>query len=260
MSIIGNNIKKIRSVKKLNQQAFADMFDLKRASVGAYEEGRADPKIKTIIEIANKFGISLDMFMKKELKINDLYRFDLFREDLTKGTVHNLTPQKAPVALVPIPYLSIEESHEYFIEKDDAKRSAQLPSIQLPIKTGGNYRAFEINDHMMSLQTGGLIQGDIFIGEATDSNEPSQLEVGKSYLFEFKEDYRLRKVVAKTMSQISLAGTHPDAYIENHNPKEITRIWKGVQIISKNISSGENNQNELNLLKEEIRLLKLKSK
>ena len=57
MSKIGNNIRKIRSVKNLNQSDFADLFELKRASIGAYEEGRAEPKINTVIEIANYFGV-----------------------------------------------------------------------------------------------------------------------------------------------------------------------------------------------------------
>ena len=50
MSYIGKNIKKIRSVKKLSQSAFADIFGLKRTSIGAYEEGRAEPKIDKVID------------------------------------------------------------------------------------------------------------------------------------------------------------------------------------------------------------------
>ena len=46
MSFFGKNIKKIRSVKSLSQQAFADLFDLKRGTLGAYEEGRSEPKIE----------------------------------------------------------------------------------------------------------------------------------------------------------------------------------------------------------------------
>lgn len=83
MTLIGKNIRKIRSVKGLSQAAFAEMFELTRASVGAYEEGRAEPKLDTIITIANHFGISLDLIVKKELTVNELYRFDIFKTDLT---------------------------------------------------------------------------------------------------------------------------------------------------------------------------------
>ncbi|MEO0331535.1 MAG: helix-turn-helix transcriptional regulator, partial [Bacteroidota bacterium] len=44
MSIIGKNIKTIRTIKHISQADFADIFDISRASIGAYEEGRADPK------------------------------------------------------------------------------------------------------------------------------------------------------------------------------------------------------------------------
>ena len=57
MSLIGKNIKKIRMVKKMSQLEFARLFNVARPSVGAYEEGRAEPKIDTVILIANEFGI-----------------------------------------------------------------------------------------------------------------------------------------------------------------------------------------------------------
>jgi transcriptional regulator with XRE-family HTH domain len=55
MSKIGSNIRKIRTVKGLNQSQFAELFDLNRARIGAYEEGRAEPKIDVVIEIAKYF-------------------------------------------------------------------------------------------------------------------------------------------------------------------------------------------------------------
>ncbi|HAN76370.1 MAG TPA: transcriptional regulator, partial [Bacteroidales bacterium] len=76
MSYFGHNIKKIRTVKNLSQQAFADMFNLKRASVGAWEEGRAEPKLDTMAEIAEAFEISLDTLVRYDLKINELLKFE----------------------------------------------------------------------------------------------------------------------------------------------------------------------------------------
>ena len=57
MSYFGKNIRKIRSLKSLSQQAFAELFDLKRGTLGAYEEGRSEPKLETLIKIANYFSI-----------------------------------------------------------------------------------------------------------------------------------------------------------------------------------------------------------
>ena len=76
MSFFGKNIKKIRGVKGLSQQAFADLFDLKRGTLGAYEEGRSEPKIETIIKIANYFSITIDHMLTAELTVNQLLRFN----------------------------------------------------------------------------------------------------------------------------------------------------------------------------------------
>jgi transcriptional regulator with XRE-family HTH domain len=73
----GKNIKKIRSIKKLSQLAFAEMFGLKRSSIGSYEEERAEPKLEVIIKIAKHFNISVDSLVNRELTVNELYNFHL---------------------------------------------------------------------------------------------------------------------------------------------------------------------------------------
>ena len=69
MSYFGKNIRKIRSLKSLSQQAFAELFNLKRGTLGAYEEGRSEPKIETLIKIANYFSIPIDELLTTELII-----------------------------------------------------------------------------------------------------------------------------------------------------------------------------------------------
>ncbi|MBL4716657.1 MAG: hypothetical protein COC01_01030 [Bacteroidetes bacterium] len=80
MSNIGSNIRKIRSVKGLSQSAFADLFGLTRASIGAYEELRAEPKIDVVIEIANYFSIPLSDVFTKDLTVNQLTNFHLSKK------------------------------------------------------------------------------------------------------------------------------------------------------------------------------------
>ena len=85
MSKIGSNIRKIRTVKGLNQSQFAELFDLNRARIGAYEEGRAEPKIDVVIEIAKYFSIPLNDIFVKDLTVNQLTHFDLVPNTSTKG-------------------------------------------------------------------------------------------------------------------------------------------------------------------------------
>ncbi|PKF75169.1 XRE family transcriptional regulator [Chryseobacterium sp. PMSZPI] len=72
MSFFGTNIKKIRQVKGLSQKAFADLFDLNRGVISSYEEGRAEPKIETILKVANHFNLDLDKLLTETLQVNQL--------------------------------------------------------------------------------------------------------------------------------------------------------------------------------------------
>lgn len=72
MSFFGTNIKKIRQVKGLSQKAFADLFDLNRGVISSYEEGRAEPKIETILKVANHFNLNLDKLLTETLQVNQL--------------------------------------------------------------------------------------------------------------------------------------------------------------------------------------------
>ncbi len=76
MSYLAINLKKLRKAKRLNQTEFAKIFGLTRATVGAYEEGRAEPKLDKLIEIANYFGLSLDQLIAKKLSINEIFHYD----------------------------------------------------------------------------------------------------------------------------------------------------------------------------------------
>lgn len=72
MSFFGTNIKKIRQVKGLSQKAFADLFDLNRGVISSYEEGRAEPKIETILKVANHFNLTIDKLLTETLQVNQL--------------------------------------------------------------------------------------------------------------------------------------------------------------------------------------------
>lgn len=76
MTKIGANIKKIRTTKGLSQQAFADLFELTRGNISSYEENRAEPRIETMVRIANYFGIPLAHFITQNITINEILKFN----------------------------------------------------------------------------------------------------------------------------------------------------------------------------------------
>lgn len=83
MSLIGKNIRKVRSIKGLSQSAFANLFNLTRASISAYEEGRAEPKMELTMGIAKYFNIPIETLLTKEITVNEFAKFNL--KDFIQG-------------------------------------------------------------------------------------------------------------------------------------------------------------------------------
>jgi len=138
MSYFGKNIKKIRKVKNLSQQAFADLFELKRATLGAYEEGRSEPKIETIIKVANYFSIYIDQLLTRELTVNELLKF---KGDITTD-INELTQEK----FTEIPCITESNMGDYILYSDKATFVNQMPKLQLPVKNNLELRGFTISN------------------------------------------------------------------------------------------------------------------
>lgn len=85
MAVIHNNLKELRVSLKLTQQQFSDELNIKRSSIGAYEEGRATPPLDLLIQICDKYGLSLDNLCRDKtqaVNIND--RVCLLENDISK--------------------------------------------------------------------------------------------------------------------------------------------------------------------------------
>lgn len=89
-TILAKNFKKMRLFKGLNQTEFAELFDLKRSSIGAYEEGRAEPKLDVLIRISNYFDLPIDAIVKAELTVNQIAKFEFPKINNTDfSTLHD---------------------------------------------------------------------------------------------------------------------------------------------------------------------------
>ncbi len=64
---IGKNISYLIKQHNFKQDEFGEMFGLKRGVVSGYVIGRANPKLETVIEIAEHFSIPIDDLLKKDL-------------------------------------------------------------------------------------------------------------------------------------------------------------------------------------------------
>jgi len=121
MTQIGSNIKKLRTVKGLSQQAFADLFKLTRGNISSYEEFRAEPKISVILQMAKYFGIPVASILEKKLTVNEILNFeDHFKDGTDKIENRNL---------MKIPFLS----RSLILENTQTFDLDELPQFFFPI-------------------------------------------------------------------------------------------------------------------------------
>ncbi|MGG8497893.1 helix-turn-helix domain-containing protein [Tenacibaculum sp. TC6] len=217
MSFFGKNIKKIRGVKGLSQQAFAELFDLKRATLGAYEEGRSEPKIETIIKIANYFSIAIDDLLTSELTVNTLLQF---KGDLAVqvGTIEK-------ESLVSIPLITEKNIADYIKYYDKTNFINDLPAIQLPLNSGKNLRAYTVVNLEMSANENGLYPNDIVVTEHFDVNELVKITQEELFLVLTDEELILRYLLF-TNDDVVLKATHKNVEDKVYNKKAIKELWR----------------------------------
>lgn len=255
MSKIGYNIKKIRGIKNLNQSDFANLFDLKRASIGAYEEGRAEPKLSTIIEIANYFSISIDDLVTKEMSINDFYRLDIFKEDLHNSAKHNLTPNQPLQPTTSRAWLLDQEKQDLFIK--NTLNYNELDSIKIPGSFPSNSLAIEVTDNSMKLNDQGIQSGDYLIVKEQPNQLTSKILIpGNTYLFTKQNAVMVREFVSISLSEITLkAWSNPNTYITLPLDSNF-KVYEILLFFSKNITKPNHQESRITTLEKDVESIK----
>lgn len=168
---LNENMRKLRKQLKLTQDQFAAKLDIKRSLLGAYEEGRAEPKLELLQKIAAVFNVSVDDLIGKDLEDGA----PASPMSLSKGkevlVVTSDLNGKDNIELVPL-----KAAAGYLNGYADTEFVKELPKFQLPILKHGTYRAFEISgDSMLP-----ILPGTIVIGEYVE--DIRKIKSGKTYI------------------------------------------------------------------------------
>ena len=225
MSYIGKNIRKIRTVKKISQADFAEMFGLGRPSVGAYEEGRAEPKLDTILKIAHHFGLSIDVLLTKELTVNELYKFDIFKADKTQQKGKKRAVVDKDESPEDTPLIRKEAYLEYIVNYRNKDYINDLPSVRLPDAQHKKSRAFEVTDSAMEFNEKGLLPGDILSCSAVDPENPKKLGVDRVFVVVTAKDIYTRRLVAKRHT-LDFKADNPSFDALSFSPDDLLELWQ----------------------------------
>lgn len=270
MSYIGKNIKRIRAVKKLSQASFAELFELARPSVGAYEEGRSEPKIETIIAIARYFGLSTDALLRKELSVNELYSLDIFKGEfdptrlppaLGKSSNHEqgvMPPEQAAKRTEPggIPLISKSLRLEYIVNLHNRDFISRLQIVALPEATPGKTRAFEHSGGEMLTDGGGLREGDILTAVSVPLDKAGKLAEGQLYVIVTSRELLTRRFKKAEGGEWFFEADNPAVPLQQLASTEILELWEVRGCWTTQLQPPSLLDHKLLLLEEELRQLK----
>lgn len=144
MSCTGKNIRKIRTIKGLSQSDFANLFNLTRASISAYEEGRAEPKMEATLNIAKYFNIPIEELLTHEITVNEFAKFNL----------QNFIANESKFETVSIPIVASRNWSAFL----NGEGLSNFPSFNCPKNFIQGELAIEVNENInTNLHTGTLL-------------------------------------------------------------------------------------------------------
>ncbi|MCB0489518.1 MAG: helix-turn-helix domain-containing protein [Cyclobacteriaceae bacterium] len=173
MTRLSSNVKFIRKQLRLTQDQFGQLLGIKRSLVGAYEEGRAEPRLELLQQMATHSGFSVDTIIGTDL--DDSTPLSVLPQNHQRGkevlVVSVDSDEKENIELVPQ-----KAAAGYLNGYADPEYVKELPKFKLPMLKSGTYRAFEISgDSMLP-----ILPGTIIIGEYLDNLK--DLKNGKTYV------------------------------------------------------------------------------
>ncbi|MCB9232836.1 MAG: helix-turn-helix domain-containing protein [Bacteroidia bacterium] len=240
MSLINANIKYLRKQKGLTQEELAQNLEVSRSVIGAYEEGRAEPKLNTMQNIANFFGVSLDQLATLDLS------------QVAERSIRNT--QEAPHWEVPEPStdvegkklrvlsITVDSNDRENIELVPVKAAAgylngyadpeyleELPRFHLPMLPQGSYRAFEIKgDSMLPLPSGAIIVGEYVENWRNMRDGEACILVTGSDGIVFKRVYNK----LSTEGKLTLKSDNPAYPAYDVSVEDVMEVWRARAYIS----------------------------
>jgi transcriptional regulator with XRE-family HTH domain len=240
---VNENIRFLRKKKGWTQEMFSKKIGIKRSLVGAYEEGRSDPRLNNLLKICDTFNISLDNILKKDVSI--LSEKNYKRNENQKVKVLSITVDNSGDENIEL--INQKASAGYLNSYSDFEFIEQLPKFQLPfLNFSGTHRAFEIKgDSMLPLTSGTIV-----IGKYIENLD--YIKDGKNYILLTKNDGIVYKRVETLENELKLISDNKSYEVYNLDLNDIIEIWEGIAFFSLDFPDPNN---DLNTLKSHINAL-----
>jgi transcriptional regulator with XRE-family HTH domain len=233
MTSVSENIKFLRKKAGFTQEQFAEKIGIKRSLVGAYEEGRADPRLNNLTRMAEVFGTSVDILINKD--VSRMRANDIFVNPYERGkhvlAITTDAHDKENIELVPQ-----KASAGYLNGFADPEYISELPKFQLPfLPKNATYRAFEISgDSMLP-----VVPGTIIVGEYVDNLK--HIKNGNTYVLVTKKEGVVYKRVFNYLEEkgkLFLVSDNKVYAPYDLAPDEVLEVWSAKAFISVQFPEG----------------------
>ncbi|MEH0155579.1 LexA family transcriptional regulator [Limibacter armeniacum] len=165
--LLAKNIRYLRQQlePKCSQEALGNMLDATRSAISSYEDGRAEPKLELLIEMAKLFKVNVDDLLKIDFeKMADKLLLEkentenyISGSNLRVLAITTDADENESIALVPQ-----KAAAGYTLGYKDTEYIKDLPKYNLPfLPKNKTYRAFEISgDSMLPITSGSIVIGE----------------------------------------------------------------------------------------------------
>ncbi|WP_028887521.1 XRE family transcriptional regulator [Tenacibaculum ovolyticum] len=235
MESLSKNIKHLRTLKKLTQEALAEKLSVTRSRISSYEENRSSPTIEFLIDFSKYFKLPIDIIVKNDLtKAKDVS----FIEVGNKRVLFPIAIDDNNENLIEV--VPAKASAGYLLGYDDPEYIEQLEKIKLPFLPTGKHRAFPIKgDSMLPMKDGSYLVAE-FVENIKEAKS------GYSYIVVTKDDGMTYKRLENLVEEKQSFLLKPDntSYQPYEVPvSEILELWK----FTCSINTQEYEEHELKL-------------
>ena len=234
MSLLPTNLKHLRKQHTLTQEQLAAELEINRPRLGAYEEGRAEPSVNLLIQIATRFDLTVDALVRNDLSKTDAKGFiPIGQNRILFPVIVNQENEDL------IEVVGMNAAAGYLTGYADPEYIEELPKMNLPFMPSGKHRAFPIRgDSMLPIQDGSFV-----VGRFVENME--YVRDGKTYVVVSLDEgivyKRVYNRVAEDASLLLVSDNKAYAPYKIHI-KEVMEIWEFVC----NINTQEYAESELN--------------
>lgn len=223
MNYLASNLRFLRNQQSITQQDLAAQLEVQRSMISAYEDGRSEPKLSTILKISEILQVSIEELLEHDITTKG--RLALQKRGLNILTIACDADDNENISLV-----RQKASAGYLNGYADPEYMESLPQFHLPtLNKQATYRAFELaGDSMLP-----LVPGTVVVGAYVD--QLSEIKSGRTYILVTKTEGVVYKRVFNYLEENAKLFLVSDN--EQYKPFEIKgqdvmEVWEAKAFIS----------------------------